>query len=62
MTVYMEVTRDKYELPVVVAMTPQELAEKAGVKINLIYQSVSRIQRGHRKGGRFVKVVIEDDE
>lgn len=62
MTVYMEVTRDKYELPVVVAMSPQELAEKAGVKINLIYQSISRIQRGHRNGGRFVKVVIEDDE
>lgn len=62
MTVYMEVTRDKYELPVVVAMSPQELAEKAGVKINLIYQSVSRIQRGHRYGGRFIKVVIEDDE
>lgn len=59
MMVYMVVTRDKYELPLIVADTVGELAEFQGVKTQTIYQRMS-----HRKGKKsiYVKVDIGDVE
>ena len=60
--VYMEVTMDNLELPLAVADTPSELAKLRGVNKQAIYKSISRIQLGQRKKGRYVKVNIEDEE
>ena len=60
--VYMEVTMDNLELPLAVADSASELAELRGVNKNAIYKSISRIQLGQRKTGRYVKVDIEDEE
>lgn len=59
MMVYMVVSRDKYELPMIVADTVGELARFQGVKKETIYQRMS-----HRKGKKsiYVKVDIGDEE
>lgn len=62
MTVYMEVTQDPLELPLAVAETARELADMAGVKVDAIYQSISRIQHGKRKRNRFIRVTVDEDE
>jgi len=59
--VYMEVTMDNLELPLAVADSASELAELRGCNKQAIYKSISRIQLGQRKTGRYVKVNIEDD-
>ena len=59
-TVYMEVTQDSIELPLIVADTAKELADKTGVDVQAIYKSVSRVQLGQRKRGRFVKVTFDE--
>ena len=60
MTVYMEVTTDKYELPVAMADSARELSRMTGAPISTIYKSVSRIKSGEHRRGRFIKVIIEE--
>ena len=62
MTVYMEVTQDPLELPLAVAETARELADMTGVKVDAVYQSISRRQRGERKRTRFIRVTVDEDE
>lgn len=62
MTLWMEVTQDDLELPLIVAGSPQELADKVGTDVNNIYKSASRRRRGEAQKGRFVRVEIEEDE
>ena len=54
MKVYMEVTRDKYELPVAVANNVEELARIVGVKKSTIKSDISH------KRGRFIRVEVEE--
>lgn len=42
---YMKVTKDKYELPLIVTEGAQELADKEGVNVNTIYSSISHYER-----------------
>jgi len=62
MVIWMEVSKDRYELPVVVADSCAELARRCGVKKNSIFMHVSRCRRGQIRQQRFVKVEVEDDE
>lgn len=62
MVVWMEVTQDKYELPLVVADSSVELARIVGVTKNHIYSRMSHYNNGRYKTSRFVKVVIYDAE
>lgn len=61
---YMAVTSDIFELPLVVADTAGELAIKMGVTTNLIYSEISkenknkRKQSGKNRGYKFVKVEV----
>lgn len=57
-TVYMLVTQDKYELPLVVADTVAELARITGQKRSSIASAMSHAKK---KGfsSRYVKVVID---
>lgn len=58
MTLYMKVTRDKYELPLVVADGLCELSRIVGVKPSTISHSINK----NWKRPTYVKVEIEDDE
>ena len=54
MVVWMEVSKDKYELPVVVADSAEELAKKCGAKISTVMSIASMHNTGRTKG-RFCK-------
>ena len=60
MIIWMKVTNDEYELPVVVANSRAELARKLGLKPNSISTAIHRAKvTGHRQ--LFIKVVVDDD-
>ena len=62
MTLWLEVTQDDFELPLIVAHSAQELADKTGTNVNNIHKCVSRLKKGEIHRGRFVKVEISNDE
>lgn len=59
MTVWMYVTKDKYELPIYVADSAKELAKLVGTRSDLIH---SAIWHAKQRNGRckYVKVNIDD--
>ena len=61
--VYMMITKDKYELPMVVADTPRELASICGVSPSSISHQVLRREAGTLKHrSKYVRVIIDDEE
>lgn len=62
MTIWMEVTQDKYELPVAVAASAAELARIRGVKQNTVVSAAWRARLGKYKRSKYVSVEVEDDE
>ena len=58
MTIYMQVTSDKYELPVAVADSVKELAEHEHITISAIYSAISNYEHGRLKTTRFRRVRI----
>lgn len=56
----MEVTKDKYELPVAIADTPTQLAKICHTSASNIYSSAYKRERGI-KNGRFIRVNLEED-
>lgn len=60
MTVWMEITLDKYELPVAVAMTRVELARLVGVEPETISEQICRYRK-HGMKCKYIKVEIEDE-
>lgn len=62
MTIWMAVTTDKYELPIAVADTADELAKLVGVaNRNLIYSSMCKAKK-HGWKSKYIKVNIQEDE
>lgn len=59
MRVYMEVTTDKYELPLVVADSVMELALKSGRTPNAIHRYFCHVRHGVIKKPRFI--IVEED-
>ena len=59
MKLYLLVTQDKLELPLIVADSLDELAEKCHCTKNAITTGISYKKNGGKS--RFVKVVVEDD-
>ena len=59
MTVWMKVTSDKYELPVCIADTVEELAKICGTTKNSICSSICHAKRKKFRTP-YVKVKIED--
>ena len=62
MTVYMQVSRDKYELPEIVTDTIQEMAEKSGSTVNCIRSHISHRKAGRLKKDRFIRVEVKEDD
>lgn len=63
MIVYMEVTKDEYELPVVIADDLAELSRRSRTTKGAIKSAISHLKSGKIKKSRFIKVEIpEGDE
>lgn len=60
MKVYMEVTKDIYELPVAIADSVKELAEIRNTSVNYISSRICHCKTNGQKS-KYVRVVIEDD-
>ena len=60
MKVYMEITKDKYELPIAVANSADELAKICRTTRNSILSSISKANIGAIKKPRYIRVKIED--
>ena len=56
--IYMEVTQDKYELPVAIADTALRLAQLVGVEVEQIQKSIYKREK-LRYRTRFVRVLVE---
>lgn len=59
--IWMEVTKDKYELPVMVADSARELAEVHGVTRGSIESSECQYRKGKLKTCPWRKVEIKED-
>ena len=55
--IYMMVSNDKYQLPICVADSAQELAEKVGVKKGTIYSSVLQWEKGKIKKAKYIRIL-----
>lgn len=59
MTLYMAVTADKYELPLVVG-TAEDIARFAGINRLAVYNYIARRMSGKRNGYKLVSVEVEE--
>ena len=57
---YLKVTKDKYELPLIVTEGAQELADIEGVEVNSIYSSICHYEKGDQYSP-YRRVRIEED-
>lgn len=55
---WLAVTNDKYELPLIVEDTAEKLGEKLGLKKNTVSRQVYRNAKNPYKGRKIVKVEI----
>lgn len=62
MDIWMMVSKDKYELPQVIANSATELAMLVGKTKNQIQSEVSHWEHGRLKRSRFVRVRINDGD
>lgn len=60
-TIWMRVSKDKYELPEVVAGSVQELAWKCGIKVTSIYSSICHDKKDGRRP-KYIQVQIEEED
>ena len=59
---YMEVTRDKYELPLAVADSPYELARMRRVDVTSILKAIRGVKMGTRRKSIYRLVWVDDRE
>lgn len=62
MIIWLKVSKDKYELPVDVADSAQELARKYGIKANTIHSAAKRYDTGELKSSIWRRVEVEEEE
>ena len=58
--VYMQVTKDRFELPIVVADSAYELARLCGVNVSTIMHSVSTQSKRVIKNSQYKRVWVDD--
>lgn len=59
MTIYMEITQDKYSLPVRVCDSVSELARLTGLTPNNISSQISKGKQGKYQFPRFISVFVK---
>ena len=62
MKLWMQITPDKYQLPVQIADSAEELADLTGASLNVIRSTASKLIHGKQKNGSYISVVINDEE
>ena len=62
MTLYMKVTRDKYELPVAVAETKAELARILGMEREKVRSAFAKAKKYGYKHSTYVEVEVDDND
>lgn len=62
MTLYLEVSTDKYELPVAVAESVKELSKLRGVSIFTIYNAMRQVRSGITNKSKYIKVEVQSNE
>lgn len=61
MKLYLYVSKDEYELPMVIADTPSELAQAIGVSISAVHNGLSRFRANKLSRGQYKVVEVEDE-
>lgn len=59
--VYMMITKDKFELPLAIADSAEELAKMVGVLPSGVYSGARNAQKGKRKS-KYIRVLIDKGE
>jgi hypothetical protein len=59
--IWIKVTRDKYELPVAVADSVQELSAMTGHSVQTIRSIISRQKHGRIKFSQFIRIPVEEE-
>ena len=62
MKVYMEITKDEYQLPVAVADTVKDLAKKIGTRANSISSALCKQRKGVRIKSRYIEVELDEED
>lgn len=62
MKVWMEITRDKYQLPIAVASSRKELAQITGKNPCFISSHIGHFNRGRLKKQRYICVEVDEEE
>lgn len=62
MNIYMAVTADQYELPLLVCDSSAELARKLGRGVSSIRALISRKSNGERMGYKVIVVSVDEKE
>lgn len=62
MKLYLEITRDIYQLPIAVADSPHELAWMCGTTNAVISSMVTRTAKGEYRRPRYIVVEIDEEE
>lgn len=56
MTLWMEISQDRYELPLAVATSAKELARMVGSTPSIIYSELSQFRAGRLRSCRWVHI------
>lgn len=60
MNLYLEITKDKFELPLAVAESVEELAKLRNVSPWTIYRSLSNTNVGKTNKSKYLKIKVEE--
>lgn len=59
MTLYMMVTNDKYELPLIVSKSVDDIARFAGVSKKTIYSAIFKVEHGNRQRSSYIRINVD---
>ena len=64
MKIWIEVSKDAYELPIAIADTAKELAATCGTSLKMVTKSASIMNSGHNCGHfcRYRSIKVDDDD
>ena len=62
MKLYLAVTADKYELPLIVEEDVGILAKHFNLKSNTILSSIAHNKSGKRQGFKFLRIIVPDTD
>lgn len=58
MRLYLEISQDEYELPIIVCDSASELARRTGLSENNVYSQISKGRKGKYQHPRFISIEV----